>query len=118
MQQKQPLGKTFLALSALNAYGVWVILFLFPLVLAAVIRVIDVRRNIDSLLLSAMAIAIIAVSYMLRFYLVRNSASLRTRLLQTEDSEQAMNIISGGVCWWLVTLICSISAVIFYSHLF
>lgn len=48
---------------------------------------------------------------MLRFYLVRNSISLRAKLLQAEDCEQTLMIISGGICWWLITLICSISAV-------
>lgn len=73
MEEKQPLGKTFLESSALSAYGIWVMISLFPLILAGIITLIDERRSPDSLLLSSIAIAVIAVSYIVRFYLLRNT---------------------------------------------
>ena len=118
MQEKQPLGKIFLELPALSAYGIWVMISLFPLILAGIILLIDERRSADSLILSSIAIAIIAVSYILRFYLVRNTASLRAKVLQAEDREQVMYIIIGGFWWWLITLTCAIAAVISCRNLF
>ena len=112
MQDKQPLGKTFLELSAINAYGVWIIIFLFPIVLAGIIVLIDERRSPNALILSSIAIGIIAVSYILRFYLVRNTESLRSKVLQADNREQALKIIIGGFWWWLITLISAIAAVI------
>lgn len=111
MEDKQPLGKVFLELSAIGAYGIWVILFLFPPVLAGVVFLIDESRSPDSLILSSIAIGIVAASYIFRFYLVRNKKSLRSKLLETNSREDAIKIISGGFWWWLVTLLCAIAAV-------
>jgi len=112
VEDKQSLGRVFLELSAVRAYGIWVILFLFPLILAGVIFLIDERRSTVSLILSSIAIGIIAASYLLRFYLVRNTKSLRSRVLEADNRENAIKIISGGFWWWLVTLICAIAVVI------
>ena len=73
---------------------------------------IDERRSPQSLMLSSIAIGIIAASYILRFYLVRNTPSLRSKVIEAEDREQALKIIIGGLWWWLITLICAITAVI------
>ena len=118
MQDKHSLGKVFLELSAINAYGIWVILFLFPLILAGVIFLIDEGRSPKSLMLSSIAIGIIAASYIFRFYLVRNTESLRSKVLGAENRESALKIISGGFLWWLITLICAITAVITGRSLF
>ena len=112
------LGKKFLASSALNAYGIWIILFLFPAVLASILMLIDSRRSPDVFILSSIAIGIIAASYIFRFYLVRNTKSLRTALMQAEDRETALKVISGGFWWWLITLACAIAAVLFIRKLF
>ena len=117
MQDKQPLGKAFLELSAINAYGIWLILFLFPVVLAGISILIDNRRPINSIMLSSIAIGIIAASYIFRFYLVRNIESLRSKALQADNREQSLKIISGGLWWWLTTLACALAAVI-SSHSF
>lgn len=118
MEDKQMLGRTFLGLSAISAYGIWVMIFLFPLTLAGLISIIDERRSLKSLLLSSIAIGIIAASYIFRFYLVRNTESLRFKVIQADNREQALNIIVGGFRWWLVTLICAITAVISSRNLF
>lgn len=112
MKDEQNLGRKFLALSAINAYGIWIMIFSFPLVLAGLLFLIDERRSPESLILSSIAIGIIAVSYILRFYLVRNLKSLRSKLLQAGNREQALKIIIGGFWWWIVTLVCAIAAVI------
>ena len=93
-------------------------IFLFPLTLAGLMILIDERRSPKSLLLSSIAIGIIAASYILRFYLVRNTESLRFKILEAGNREQALQIIIGGFWWWLVTLICAIAAVISNSNLF
>lgn len=118
MKDKQSLGKVFLEMSALNAYGIWVILFLFPLIVAGVIHLIDEKRSPKSLLLSSIAIGIIAASYIFRFYLVRNTEPLRSKVLEAESREDALKIITGGFWWWLITLICAITAVITSRSLF
>lgn len=112
MPVQRPTGKAFLEASPLVVYGLWVLVVLFPLVLAAVISTIDKRRSTDSLELVALALGVIAVSYTLRFYLIRHSKTLRERLRQASSSEKALEIIVGGFWWWLVTLICSILAVL------
>ena len=121
-EQKVPdedsLGKTFLESSALSAYGIWIILFLFPVVLAGIIMLIDAGRSPGVLILSSIAIGIIAASYIFRFYLVRNTKSLRTALMQAEDRESALKVISGGFWWWLITLASAIAAVLFSHKLF
>jgi len=116
VEDKQSLGRRFLELSAISAYGIWVMVFLFPLTLAGILFLIDARRSPQPLILSSIAIGIIAASYILRFYLVRNTASLRSKVIETKDREQALKIIIGGFWWWLITLICAITAVI-SSHL-
>ena len=118
MADKQSLGKVFLESSAISAYGIWVIIFLFPLILAGVTFLIDERRSPKPLILSSIAIGIIAVSYILRFYLVRNTESLRSKVLQADNREQALKIIIGGFWWWLITLISAIAAVISSRSLF
>jgi glucan phosphoethanolaminetransferase (alkaline phosphatase superfamily) len=118
VEDKQSLGRVFLELSAISAYGIWVIIFLFPLTLAGVIFLIDERRSPKSLILSSIAIGIIAASYILRFYLVRNTESLRSKVLQADNREQALKIIVGGFWWWLITLISAIAAVISSRGLF
>jgi len=118
VQDKQPLGKTFLELSAINAYGVWIIIFLFPIVLAGIIVLIDERRSPNALILSSIAIGIISASYIFRFYLVRNTESLRSKVLRAENREKTLNIISGGFWWWLITLICAITAAISSRSIF
>ena len=112
MEDKQSLGKKFLELPAISVYGIWVMIFLFPLTLAGILFLIDERRSPQSLILSSIAIGIIAASYILRFYLVRNTVSLRSKVIEAEDREQALKIITGGFWWWLITLICAITAVI------
>ena len=112
MEDKQSLGRNFLELSAISAYGIWVMIFLFPLTLAGILFFIDERRTPQSLILSSIAIGIIAASYILRFYLVRNTPSLSSKVIEAEDREQALKIIIGGLWWWLITLICAITAVI------
>ena len=91
---------------------------MFPLILAGLMFLIDERRSPKSLILSSIAIGIIAASYILRFYLVRNKESLRSKVLQADTREQALKIITGGFWWWLVTLICAIAAVISNRNLF
>jgi len=118
VEDKQSLGKVFLASSAISVYGIWVIIFLFPLILAGVTFLIDERRSPKPLILSSIAIGIIAVSYILRFYLVRNTESLRSKVLQAENRERAIYIIIGGIWWWLITLICAITVVIYSRSLF
>ena len=118
MQDKQPLGKSFLELSAINAYGIWLVILLFPIVLAGIISLIDERRSPSALILSSIAIGIIAASYIFRFYLVRNTESLRSKVLRSENREKTLKIISGGFWWWLITLICAITAVISSRDLF
>ena len=118
MERKQSLGRVFLGLSAISAYGIWIMIFIFPLVLAGTITLIDERRSPDSLILSSIALGIISASYILRFYLVRNTKSLRTKVLRAGNREQTLLIIIGGVWWWLITLICSITAVIYSRSLF
>ena len=118
MGDKQLLGKVFLELSAIGVYGIWVILFLFPIVLGGVVFLIDESRSIDSLILSSIAIGIVAASCTFRFCLVRNMKSLRSKLLEANNRENAIKIISGGFWWWLVTLICAIAAVILSRSLF
>jgi hypothetical protein len=108
----------FLELSAISAYGIWVMIFLFPLTLAGIFFLIDERRSPQSLILSSIAIGIIAASYILRFYLVRNTESLRSKVLEADDREQALNIIIGVFWWWLITLICAIAAVLSSRSLF
>ena len=112
MEDKQSLGRNFLELSAISAYGIWVLIFLFPLTLAGILILIDERRSPQSLILSSIAFGIIAASYILRFYLVRNTPSLSSKVIEAEDREQALKIIIGGLWWWLITLICAITAVI------
>ena len=107
-----------MALSAINAYGIWVIIFFFPIVLAGIVYLVDETRSSTALLLSAVAIGIIAASYIFRFYLVRNMQSLKSRLLAAENREKALEIISGGFWWWLITLICAIAAAITCRSLF
>lgn len=118
VENKQPLGKIFLESSAISAYGIWIIIFLFPLILAGIIFLIDETRSPIPLILSSIAIGIIAASYILRFYLVRNTQSLRLKVLQADDREQALKIITGGFWWWLITLIGAITAVISSRSLF
>lgn len=118
MEDKQHLGRVFLKLSAVSAYGIWVILFLFPLILAGVIFLIDEKRSPDSLILSSIAIGIIAASYIFRFYLVRNTESLRSKVIEADNREDAIKIISGGFWWWLITLTCAIAAAISSRSLF
>ena len=112
MRDKQPLGKTFLESSAINVYGIWLIVFLFPLVLAGVIFLTDENRSPKSLILSSIAIGVFAASYILRFYLVRNTESLRSKILDADSRENTIWIICGGFWWWLITLICAIAATI------
>ncbi|NNE63821.1 MAG: hypothetical protein HKN34_07050 [Gammaproteobacteria bacterium] len=118
MEDNQTLGRKFLRLSAVNAYGIWIIIFLFPLILAGLVSVIDETRSTKSIMLSSIAIGIVAASYILRFYLVRNTESLRSKVLQAGNREQALKIITGGFWWWLVTLICAIAAIITSRGLF
>lgn len=118
MRTKQSLGRAFLELSALNAYGIWLILVLFPLVLAGMVSLIDERRSPGVLMLASIAIGIIAASYIIRFYLVRNTKTLRTEVLEADSREKALNIISGGLWWWLITLICAITAAVFGRNMF
>ena len=103
----------FLELPAISAYGIWVMIFLFPLTLAGIFFIIDERRSPQSLILSSIAFGIIAASYILRFYLVRNTPSLRSKIIEAENREQALKIIIGGFWWWAVTLTCAITAVIY-----
>ena len=110
MQGKQPTGKTFLELSAINAYGIWIILLIFPLALAGINFLIDESRSLKAFMLSSIAIGIIAASYILRFYLVRNNKSLRSKVLEAENREKTLKVISGGFWWWLITVICAITA--------
>lgn len=117
MRDQPPLGKTFLSLPAIKAYGIWVIIFLFPIVLSATLHLIDEKRSLSALFLSAIALGIIAVSYIFRFYRVRNSELLRSKLLSAETREKALAIISGGFWWWLITLICAVAAVLFSRKL-
>jgi branched-subunit amino acid permease len=112
MQDRQTLGNTFLGLSAISAYGIWIMIFLFPLTLAGVMFLIDESRSPESLILSSIALGVIAASYIFRFYLVRNTESLRFKVLQADNREQALKIITGGFWWWLITLICAIAAVL------
>ena len=117
--ENQPsLGKTFLDLPAISAYGIWLMMVLFPLILAGILSPIDKRRSTDSLLLSSIALGVVAASYMLRFYLVRNTHSLRSRVVEATNREQAIYIIIGGFWWWLVTLTCAIAAAISSRSLF
>ena len=118
VKDKQPVGRIFLELSAISAYGIWVIIFLFPLVLAGIIFLIDERRSPKSLILSSIPIGIIAASYILRFFLVRNTESLRLKVLQADNREQVLKILIGGIWWWLITLIGAIAAVISSRSLF
>ena len=118
MESKPTLGRKFLDLPAISAYGIWVIIFLFPLTLAGLIFLIDERRSPEPLILSSFAIGIIAASYIFRFYLVRNIESLRSKVLQAENRERALYIIIGGFWWWLITLICAITVVIYSRSLF
>ena len=113
METKPTLGRKFLDLSAISAYGIWVIIFFFPLTLAGLMFLIDERRSQKSLILSAFAIGIIAASYIFRFYLVRNTESLRTKVLQEVNREQAIYLIIGGFWWWTITLICAIITAIY-----
>ena len=101
----------------MNAYGVWILIFLFPLTLAATIVLIDSRRSPESLILVSYALGIISTSYMLRFYLVRNIKSLRTKVLTAANREKALYIIIGGFWWWATTLICAITAAIYGRNL-
>ena len=110
MQGTKTPGEKFLQLSAINAYGVWIILPLFPLILIGLILLIDETRSTKSLLHSSVALGIVSASYILRFYLVRNTEALRTRVRQAANREQAINIIAGGFRWWLITLVCAIAA--------
>ena len=112
------MGKVFLELPAIKAYGVWIALFLFPLVLAGIIFLIDEGRSTKSLILSSIPIGIITTSYIFRFYLVRNTESLRSRVLGADNREIAIKIISGGFWWWSITLICAIAAAISSRSLF
>ena len=105
-------------LSAINAYGIWIIIFLFPIVLAGIIFLIDERRSTSALILSSIAIGIIAASYIFRFYLVRNTESLRSKVLRAKNREETLKVISGGFWWWLFTLICTIAAAISSRGLF
>jgi len=118
LEDKQSLGRIFLKLSAINAYGIWVLISLFPLILAGMILLIDERRSPKSLILSSIAIGIIATSYILRFYLVRNTESLRLKVLKAVNREEALKIITGGFWWWLITLIGAIAVVISSRSLF
>ena len=118
MDDKQNLGSTFLSLSAASAYGVWIMIFSFPLILAGISFLIDEKRSTKSLMLSSVAIGVIAASYILRFYLVRNIESLRFRLLQSGTREEALHIILGGFWWCSVTLISSIAAVLTIHNLY
>ena len=96
MDNKQPLGEKFLESSAISVYGIWIIIFSFPLILAGIIFLIDETRSTIPLILSSIAIGIIAASYILRFYLVRNTQSLRLKVLLADGREQALKIITGG----------------------
>ena len=118
MEDKQNLGSTFLRLSAASIYGIWIIILSFPLTLAGLSFLIDKNRSTKSLILSSVAIGVIAASYILRFYLVRNIESLRSRVLQAGNHEEALYIILGGFWWCSVTLICSITAVITIHNLY
>ena len=118
MQDQGHPGKAFLELPAINAYGIWIILFLFPLVMAGVLALIDERRSSGPLLLSSVAIGIVSASYILRFFLVRNTESLRSKVLGAESREKAIGIISGGFWWWLITLACAITAAVSCRHWF
>ena len=93
-------------------------IFLFPLILAGVIFLIDETRSPKSLIISSIAMGIIAASYILRFYLVRNTDPLRLKVLQAVNREEALKIITGGFWWWLITLTCAIAAVISSRSLF
>ena len=53
MEDKQSLGRRFLELSAISAYGIWVMVFLFPLTLAGILFLIDARRSPQPLILSS-----------------------------------------------------------------
>ena len=112
MEDNQSLGRKFLKLSAVNTYGIWIMISLFPLILAGLMFVIDETRSTKSIMLSSIAIAIFAASYSLRFYLVRNIESLRSKVLRAGNREQALKIITGGFWWWLVTLISAIAAIV------
>lgn len=118
MQDKQSLGEKFLALSAINAYGTWIVIFLFPIVLAGIFYLIDETRSPKALMHSSIAVGIIAASYIFRFYLVRNTESLRAKVLSAENREKTLMIISGGFWWWLITLICAVTAAISSRGLF
>jgi len=118
VKDKQPVGRIFLELSAISAYGIWVMIFLFPLVLAGINFLIDERRSPKPLILSSIPIGIIAASYILRFFLVRNTESLRLKVLQADNREQVLKILIGGIWWWLITLIGAIAAVISSRSLF
>ncbi len=118
VEDKQTVGKKFFELSAISAYGIWILIVLFPLILAGIIVLIDARRSVKSLLLSSIAIGIIAVSYIVRFYIVRNTESIRNRVLQADNREQALHIIIGGFWWWLMTLVSAIIAVLSLHNLF
>ena len=112
MQHKPSLGQKFLELSAIQAYGIWVLLVSFPLALAGVNLLIDETRSSTALILSSLAIGIVAASYIIRFYLVRNTAALRAEVIAADTQEKTLNIISGGFWWWLITLIGAIAAAI------
>ena len=118
MRDEKSLGKKFLELSAINAYGIWIIIFIFPIVLAGIIFLIDESRSPDALVISSIAIGIVAASYIFRFYLVRNTESLRSKVLEAENREKTLRIISGGFWWWLITLACAITAAVFGRNLF
>ena len=79
---------------------------------------IDDKRSPGSLMLSSIALGIIAISYGFRFYLVRNTESLRSKVLTAESRNKTLEIISGGFWWWLITLICAITAAVLGRGLF
>jgi hypothetical protein len=116
-ENKSNLGQKFLELPAMSAYGVWILIFLFPLILAGIMVLIDERRSPESLLLPSCAFGIISASYMVRFYLVRNTKSLRAKVLAAANREKAVYIIIGGFWWWAITLTCAITAVIYSRNL-
>lgn len=118
MAGNNTLGEKFLQLSAINAYGIWIIVLLFPLILTGLTLLIDETRSTKSLVLAAIALGFVSASYILRFYLVRNTESLRSKVLRAVNREQAIYIIAGGFWWWLITLVCAIAAIFVSRDLF
>jgi hypothetical protein len=92
--------------------------FLFPLILTGLMLLIDETRSTKSFVLAAIALGVVSASYMLRFFLVRNTETLRSKIVQAVNREQAIYIIAGGFWWWSITLICAIAAIFVSRGLF